>query len=159
MTATIPSEDHTPGDLLDQREGGGVDRFTLAEEAVRAQLAEMPRWMINSVLFLLLEKMRPAGHEAEVLTPVVWRALLGGRFDAHRRGGAQASMPDQLVIAGLEPPAPIVAVVNRGTRNAPPSAEPTTGHARCAGRGTACPRSRPTRWSTSGTVAATACPA
>ena len=70
-----PATDHAPDGRLGH-EGDAADQLSLDEEAVRAQLAEMPRWMIESVLFLLLGRMLPAGDEAEVLTPVAWRAFL-----------------------------------------------------------------------------------
>ena len=75
MTATIPATDHAPDGRLGH-EGDAGDQLSLDEEAVRAQLAEMPRWMLKSVLFLLLEKMLPASDEDEGLKPILWRVFL-----------------------------------------------------------------------------------
>lgn len=74
MTATSPATDHAPDGRLGHESGDAADQFSLDEEAVRAQLAEMSRWMLKSVLFLLLERMLPASDE--MLTPILWRAFL-----------------------------------------------------------------------------------
>ena len=59
------------------RGGDAADQFSLDEEAVRAQLAGMPPAMIKGrSLFLLLERMLPAGDEAEGLKPILWRGFL-----------------------------------------------------------------------------------
>ena len=75
MTALPLVTDHAPDGRLDH-EGDAADQLSLDEEAVRGQLAEMPRWMLKSVLFLLLERMLPASDEDEMLTPILWRAFL-----------------------------------------------------------------------------------
>ena len=66
--------DHASDGRLDH-EGDAADHLSLEEEAVRAQLAEMPPAMIKSVLFLLLERMLPASDEAEGLKPILWRVF------------------------------------------------------------------------------------
>ena len=82
------TEGHTPESPLDPPEAGGGSQITLADEAVRAKLKEMPLVTINSILVLLLEKMLPASDEAEGWTPIGWRTFLpdGSMLTVEPRG-------------------------------------------------------------------------